>query len=127
LLNGLAGNDILAGSLGNDTLNGGALVMATLFGLCRFLRKLYAEGGYQGPCFRAALLRIMKHLKIEIVKRFDVASGFKILPKRWIVERTLAWLNRYRRLAKDWEKLNGSASTFLSLVSIRLMLRKLSL
>jgi len=105
--------------------DGGALVMATLFGLYPFLCKLYADGGYQGPRFRAALLRIMKHLKIEIVKRSDVASGFKILPKRWIVERTLAWLNRCRRLAKDWENLNRSASTFLRLASIRLMLRKL--
>lgn len=98
--------------------DGGALVMATLFGLYPFLRKLYADGGYQGPRFRAALLRIMKHLKIEIVKRSDVASGFKILPKRWIVERTLAWLNRCRRLAKDWENLNRSASTFLRLAGL---------
>ena len=100
------------------------MVMATLFGLYPLLRKLYADGGYQGPRFRAALLRIMKHLKIEIVKRSDVASGFKILPKRWIVERTIALLNRCCRLAKDWENLNLSALSFLRLASIRFMIRK---
>ena len=91
--------------------DGGVMVMATLFGLYPLLRKLYADGGYQGPRFRAALLRIMKHLKIEIVERSDVASGFKILPKRWIVERTIAWLNRCRRLAKDWENLRSRTKT----------------
>ena len=53
------------------------------------------------------------------------ASGFVDLPKRWIVERTVAWLNRCRRLAKDWENLNRKALSFLRLASIRLMLRKL--
>src|ERR1022692_1678628 len=46
------------------------------------------------------------HLDVEIVKRSDQVSGFVVLPKRWIVERTIAWLNRCRRLAKDWENLN---------------------
>ena len=86
--------------------DGGVMVMATLFGLYPFLRKLYADGGYQGPLFRAALGRILPNLQIEIVKRSDTASGFQVLPKRWIVERTIAWLNRCRRLAKDWENLN---------------------
>ena len=62
---------------------------------------------------------------LEIVKRSDHAKGFVVLPKRWIVERTFAWLNRCRRLAKDWENLNRKALAFLSLASIRLMLRKL--
>jgi transposase len=51
--------------------------------------------------------------------------GFAVLPKRWIVERTIAWLNRCRRLAKDWEILNRKGLAFLRLASIRLMLRKL--
>jgi transposase len=53
------------------------------------------------------------------------AKGFVALPKRWIVERSIGWLNRCRRLAKDWENLNLSAFIFLRLASIRLMLRKL--
>ena len=55
----------------------------------------------------------------------DQATGFVALPKRWIVERTFAWLGRCRRLAKDWECLNHKALAFLRLASIRLMLRKL--
>ena len=62
---------------------------------------------------------------LEIVKRSDYAQGFEVLPRRWIVERTIAWLNRCRRLAKDWECLNRKALAFLRLASIRLMLRKL--
>src|SRR5258706_5133366 len=65
------------------------------------------------------------HLDVEIVKRSDRVSGFVVLPKRWIVERSIAWLNRCRRLAKDWENLNRKALAFLRLASIRLMLRKL--
>ena len=74
--------------------------MATLFGLHPSLLKLYADGGYQGPAFQAGVRRVCR-LKIAIVKRSDQAKGFEVLPKRWIVERTISWLNRCRRLAKD--------------------------
>jgi len=104
--------------------DGGVLLMATLFGLHPFLRKLYADGGYAGPLFQAGLGRVMRRLNVEIVKRSD-AGKFVVLPKRWIVERTIAWLNRCRRLAKDWECLNRRALAFLRLASIRLMMRKL--
>jgi transposase len=87
--------------------DGGALVMATLFGLYPFLLKLYADGGYQGPVFQSAVKDAMDSLNVEIVKRTDQAKGFVVLPKRWVVERTFAWLNRCRRLAKDWECLRN--------------------
>jgi transposase len=105
--------------------DGGALVMTTMFGLYPFLLKLYADGGYQGPVFRRAVRKIMARVNVEIVKRSDHAKGFVVLPKRWVVERTFAWLGRCRRLAKDWENLNRRALAFLRLASIRLMLRKL--
>ena len=105
--------------------DGGVLVMATLFGMYPFLRKLYADGGYQGPQFQSAMQRVMHQVNVEIVKRSDAARNFVVLPKRWIVERTIGWLNRARRLAKDWECLNRSALAFLRWSSIRLMLRKL--
>ena len=105
--------------------DGGILVMMTLFGLYPFLLKLYADGGYQGPVFQAALKRVLRNVDVEIVKRSDIAKGFVVLPKRWIVERTIAWLNRCRRLAKDWECHSRKARAFLYLASIRLMLRKL--
>ena len=105
--------------------DGGALVLATLFGLFPFLRKLFADGGYQGKKFHAAQAKALPHLRTEIVKRSDVSRGFEVLPRRWVVERTFAWLGRCRRLAKDWENLNRNALVFLRLASIRLMLRKL--
>jgi len=105
--------------------DGGALVMATMFGMFPFVLKLYADGGYRGPLFRAAVKKIMAQLNVEIVKRSDTAKGFVVLPKRWVVERTFAWLGRCRRLAKDWECLNRKGLTFLRLASTRLMLRKL--
>ena len=104
--------------------DGGVLLMATLFGLYPFL-KLYADGGYQGAGFQGALRTIPKRVNVEIVKRSDQARRFVVLPKRWLVERTFAWLGRCRRLAKDWECLNRKALAFLKLASIRLMLRKL--
>ncbi len=105
--------------------DGGVLLLATLFGLFPFLRKLYADAGYQGPKFQKALKRVLRQVKLEIVKRSDAAKGFVVLPKRWIVERTIAWLNRCRRLAKDWENLNRKALSFVRLASIRLMVRRL--
>jgi transposase len=105
--------------------DGGALVVATLFGLYPFLLKLYADGGYQGPVFQNAVKAAMASLNVEIVKRSDQAKGFVVLPKRWVVERTFAWLNRCRRLAKDWECLNRKARAYVPLASIRLMVRRL--
>ena len=72
--------------------DGGALLMASLFGAFPFLVKLYADGGYQGPEFQRAMKRILARVDLEIVKRLGHAKGFVVLPKRWIVERTLAWL-----------------------------------
>jgi putative transposase len=105
--------------------DGGVLLLATLFGQFPFLRKLFADSAYTGPIFHGGVAMIMPNLKIEIVKRSDTIKGFVVEPQRWIVERTIAWLNRCRRLAKDWENLNHNALAFLNLASIRLMLRKL--
>jgi transposase len=106
--------------------DGGILLLKKMKGLFPSLIALLADAGYQGPKFRNALAKILPKLKAEIVKRSDQAKGmFVVLPKRWIVERTIAWLNRCRRLAKDWENLNLSSLAFLCFASIRLMLRKL--
>ena len=105
--------------------DGGVLLVSTLFGLDPFLRKLFADGGYQGPKFEQAVARAMAETDVEIVKRSDAAKGFVVLPRRWVVERTFAWLNRCRRLAKDFENRTRTALAFLKLASIRLMTRKL--
>jgi len=79
-----------------------------------------AQRRYQQPKGLTAPLTI----DLEIVKRSD-AGRFVVLPKRWIVERTIGWLGRCPRLAKDWECLNRNALAFLRWASIRLMVRKL--
>ena len=112
-------------SAGIQDRDGGIMLLATLFGQFPFIAKLFADSAYQGPIFGNALAKILPGLETEIVKRSDQAKGFVRLPKRWIVERTIAWLNRCRRLAKDWENLNRNALAFLKLASIRLMVRKL--
>jgi transposase len=98
--------------------------MGALFGLYPFLLKLYADCGYQGPKLKDGLKPVCRQINLEIVKRSDVGK-FVVLPKRWIVERTIGWLNRCRRLAKDWECLNRNALAFLRWASIRMMMRKL--
>jgi transposase len=107
--------------------DGGILVLRTLFGRFRFLKKLFADGGYQGPIFKNAQQKFLPHLKTEIVKRSDAAVGFEVIPRRWVVERTFAWLGRCRRLAKDFENHNRTARAFLLLASIRLMMRRICL
>lgn len=104
--------------------DGGALVMQKLD---KFpgLRLLWADGGYRGPVFQKALAKARKMIKVEIVKRNDDVKKFEVLPRRWVVERTFAWLGRCRRLAKDFENLTRHALAFLHLASIRLMVRKL--
>ena len=104
--------------------DGGVLLMNALFGLYPFLLKLYADSGYQGAKFQDGLSIACRQINLEIVKRCDLHK-FVVLPKRWIVERTIAWLNRCRRLAKDWECRNRNGLAFLRWASIRLMLRRL--
>jgi transposase len=104
--------------------DGGVLLMATLFGMYPFLLRLYADTGYQGQKFQQGLKRVCRQVNLEIVRRSD-AGTFVVLPKRWIVERTIGWLNRCRRLGKDWECLNRNALAFLRWASVRLMVRKL--
>ena len=105
--------------------DGGILLLRTLFGRYPFLTKLFADGGYQGPVFAAGQKKARPGLTTDIVKRSDTAQGFEVLPRRWVVERTFAWLGRCRRLAKDFENLSRNALAFLKLASIRIMLRKL--
>jgi transposase len=105
--------------------NGGILLLSTLFKQFPFLRKLFADSAYAGRAFQDGVANAVRGLVVEIVKRADRAKGFVVEHKRWIVERSIAWLNRCRRLAKDWENRNHNALAFLRLASIRLMLRRL--
>lgn len=90
-----------------------------------WLRHIFADGGYAGPKLTAAL-REIGNWSVEIVKRSDTAQGFEVIPRRWVVERTFAWLGRNRRLAKDFEKLISSALAWILVASIKLMTRRLA-
>ena len=89
-----------------------------------FVEVIFADGAYQGEATAEAVAKT-GCWRLEIVGRGG-ASGFVPLPKRWIVERTFAWLGRCRRLAKDFENLAVNALAFLCLGMIRLMLRRLA-
>jgi len=93
--------------------DGAPPLLATLRYAFPWLRHVFADGGYAGGKLRAALKR-RGRWKIEIIKRSDVAIGFEVLPRRWVVERTFAWLGRYRRLAKDFEATIQSAVAWSS-------------
>ena len=88
------------------------------------LRHVFADGGYAGPKLRDALKAIGRWT-VQIVKRSDTAQGFEVLPRRWVVERTLAWLGRCRRLSKDWEKSIASAQAWILIAHIRRVTRNL--
>jgi transposase len=89
-----------------------------------FVGVIFADGAYRGETTAKAVAGIGRW-RLEIVRRGD-GPGFMPLPKRWIVERTFAWLGRCRRLAKDFENLAVNALAFLCLGMIRLMLRRLA-
>ena len=80
---------------------------------------------YNRPNLRDALAKFGKWT-IEIVKRAADAAGFQLLPRRWVVERTLAWLNRNRRLAKDFEASIASAKAWVYIASVQLLVRRLA-
>ena len=90
-----------------------------------WLRHVFADGGYAGPKLEAALTKIGKWT-FKIVKRSDTAKGFEMVPRRWVVERTFAWLNRNRRLAKDFERTIASATAWLFMASVQQLARRIA-
>ena len=90
-----------------------------------WLRHVFADSAYAGGKLKGALAKLGEWT-VEIIKRSDAAKGFVLLPRRWVVECTLAWLNRNRRLAKDFEATIESATTWLYIASVKLMSRRLA-
>ena len=86
---------------------------------------MFADGGYAGQKLRAAL-KGKGEWTIEIIKRSDKRAGFEVLPRRWVVERTFAWLGRCRRLAKDWEASTKTSTAWIFIASIRSITRRLA-
>jgi putative transposase len=90
-----------------------------------FLRHVFADGGYAGDKLKQAL-KGKGDWTIEVIRRCDNQKGFKVLPRRWVVERTFAWLGRCRRLAKDWEKSIESSTAWTLIAHIRILMRRLA-
>lgn len=91
------------------------------------LRLIWADGGYAGALVEwVAKQRPRNPLRLEIVKRSDDAQGFVVLPRRWVVERTFAWLSFHRRLSKDYEALPETSELLIYVAMIRLMLARLA-
>ena len=102
-----------------------ALLKRTLI-LFTWLRLLWVDGGYAGSVFAEWVRGLRSKLKVEVVKRSDDVTGFKVLPRRWVVERTFAWLMRHRRLVRDYEKTESSAEAWAYIAMIRIQLRRLA-
>ena len=91
-----------------------------------WLKLMWVDGGYSGPAFAQWVRGIRPKLKTEVVKRSDDVSGFEVLPRRWVVERTFGWLMRHRRLVRDYETTESSAQAFAYFAMIRIQLRRLA-
>lgn len=88
-------------------------------------RKLWVDGGYTGETFAQWVRAQWPKLEVEVVTR-SAAAGFTVLPRRWVVERTFGWLMRHRRLARDYERTEASAESWIHLAMIRIQLRRLA-
>jgi putative transposase len=105
--------------------DGAPVVLKSILKRWPWLRHVFADGGYAGPKLKGALKKVGK-FTLEIIKRSDSVKGFEVLPRRWVVERTFAWLGRCRRLAKDFERTIASAEAWVFIANIRLLTRRLA-
>jgi len=104
---------------------GAKLVLQALTGSCKKIRRIWVDGGYNGKAF-ASWIADRFQIIWAVIPRPQDASGFKVLPRRWVVERTFAWLYRYRRLSKDYEVCTDSSKAFIQIAMINLMLNRLA-
>ena len=105
--------------------DGARLLLARLVGRFPRLRRLWARWGYQGPKPRTWLRRRTDWV-LDIVSRFSTASGFQVLPRHWVVERTRTWLGRHRRLGKDYKGLPETSKTWIQIAIRDRMRHRLS-
>jgi putative transposase len=92
-----------------------------------WLKVIFVDGGYAGQLTHwVETLPRKRRIRMEVVKRPKEAQGFHLLPKRWVVERTFAWLGNFRRLSKDYEVKPSHSEAVISIASIALLARRLS-
>jgi putative transposase len=107
--------------------DGAKNVLAVLRHKFSQLRLIWADQAYAGQLIAwVKALRAYRPVRLDIVKRSATSQGFAVSPKRWIVERTLGWFNRYRRLSKDYELLPQTSAAVIHVVMIHLMVRRLA-
>jgi putative transposase len=104
--------------------DGARLVFARINGSGNKLRRLWVDGGYRGSPL-AAWVTARFRFVLQVVLRGEEQLGFVVLPRRWVVERTFAWLNLHRRLSKDYEVLTDNSEAMIYIAMTRLMLRRL--
>ena len=114
---------VVVHSAGIQERDGAKLVLLRVLGRFPRLQLIWADGGYAGKL--VDWVRDICHWTLQIVKRSN-ASGFVVLPRRWVVERTFAWLGRYRRMSKDYEELPQSSECMIMIAMINLMSRRLA-
>ena len=116
---------VVAGDL-HDSLAGHQLLRKLLEQphLLISVRKIFADGGFRGNL--EEWVKQVLHIRLEIVLKEEGQIGFQVLPKRWVIERTNAWISRQRRLARDYERTPASSESFIYATMIRLGLRRLS-
>lgn len=115
---------VVVHSAGLQDRDGAALVLDKIRKSHPWLELVWADGGYNAHQVVDAVAKV-PCLRLEIVKRSDDMSGFVVLPRRWVVERTFSWFGRNRRLAKDWENLADTLLAFVTIASIQLAIRRL--
>ena len=116
---------VVVHSAGMQDRDGAALVLDKVRARFPWLELIWADSGYNARQVAAAIAK-MPVLRMEIVKRTDDVSGFAVLPRRWVVERTFSWFRRNRRLAKDFENLASTLGAFVAIASIQIALRRLA-
>lgn len=105
--------------------DGAKLVFQRFTGACKKLRLIWVDGGYRGPALANWVVQRCR-IRLQVVLRSDKQKGFVVLPRRWVVERTFAWLNHHRRLSKDYEVLTTSSEAMIHIAMIRIMTRRLA-
>lgn len=116
---------VIVHSAGMQDRDGAALVLDKIRQRFPWLEVVWADGGYNARQVADAVAKSPR-LRLEIVKRSDDASGFLVLPRRWVVERTFSWFGRNRRLAKDYENLADTLAAFVTLAAIQFAVRRLA-
>ncbi len=105
---------------------GAQLLLGRVLGWFTWLRILWVDGGYTGESFAQWVKSLRPKLAVEVIKRSDTTKGFKVLARRWVVERTFGWLMHQRRLVRDYETTEASAVAWSYIVMIRIQLRRLA-